>query len=82
MLIYIIAVLVFFRNRKTEICYPEGERLIEEWKSQIISEENERFEEDAPKPSILDFETEDLKREIKSNFDGGFIINTDIDDED
>ena len=82
LLIYIIAVLVFFRNRKTEIRYPEGEMLIEEWKSQIISEENERFEEDAPKPSILDFETEVSGRENRNGFDGGFIINTDIDDED
>ena len=81
-LIYIIVFLITKRNEKIKVDYPEGDRLLEEWKSQIISEENERFEEDAPKPSILDFETEDLKREIKSNFDGGFIINTDIDDED
>ena len=81
-LIYIIVFLILKRNEKIKVDYPEGERLLEEWKSQIISEENEQYEETPLKLSILDFETEDLKREIKSNFDGGFIINTDIDDED
>ena len=81
-LIYIIVFLILNRNKKIKICYPEGDRLLEEWKSQIISEENEQYEETPPKPNILDFETEDIKGENKSNFNGGFIINTDIDSED
>ena len=69
-------------NQKIKICYPEGDRLLKTWKSQIISEENEQYEETPLKPNILDFETEDKKSDPKSNFNGGFIINTDIDSED
>ena len=81
LIIYIIIVLMFFRDKKARINYPEGDRLIEEWKSQIISEEKEQIEEETPKPSILDFEPLVSDTEKHNGFEGGFIINTDIDEE-
>ena len=82
LIIYIIIVLMFFRDRKARINYPEGDRLLEEWKSQIVSEEKEQIEEEIPKTSILDFEPSVSDTEKRNGFEGGFIIKTDIDEKD
>ena len=73
---------MFFRDKKARINYPEGDRLLEEWKSQIVSEEKEQIEEETPKASILDFEPLVSDTEKRNGFEGGFIIKTDIDEKD
>ncbi len=82
MLVYILAYTLYSRNRQAVAEYPEGEKLLKEWKAQeeleeVMSEEAEPTEE-APKKSILD----DVEDSLPENgFSGGFIINSDFNED-
>ena len=73
------------KNGKIRISYPEGERLLEEWRNQELEEirNNADFEKEETeiRKSILD-DRDDLS--LPSPYDtivGGFKINTDSSDE-
>lgn len=84
LLLYVIIFTVWEKKNLVYNDYPEGDRLIKQWKKEEMSEEETDQTEEIlteEKPGILDF---DIKIDIPSTdngFKGGFKINTDVDDD-
>ncbi len=79
LLIYVLAFLIFSRGRDISAEYPEGRELIREWTRQELAEPD--ITETEVKKSILDDDPQMDIPNINEGFSGGFIINTDVDDE-
>lgn len=83
-LIYIFIFLLFNIKHKPVNAYPEGDKLIEEWKEEEMFEKRaeEERENASFKPSLLD-DIDDISiPSINQGFSGGFKIETEKDDED
>ena len=75
LLVYVIAFSIYNKHHPATNSYPEGEKLLKEWKTEEIKLAIE--EREPVKPSILD---DDFKIEIPTpdeGFEGGFKIDTD-----
>jgi len=75
-LIYIIAFSAYNHKHKTPSDYPEGKKLLAEWRSQEIAIETET--RNAVKPSILDGADTDFIPQADNELSGGFKIDTDL----
>lgn len=83
--IYIIIFLVYSRSHKADNSYPEGDELLRKWSIEELMDEDipvsKAKTKPEPKPSLLDdIPSIDIPR-IDTGFDGGFKINTDIDND-
>jgi hypothetical protein len=79
LLLYVIVFSVYKRKYNAVMEYPEGDELISRWKKEESNEPIEEYFEIPVKKSILD-DVEIKIPEENKGFDGGFTINTDIDD--
>lgn len=78
-IIYFIVSLIFIKHYECESIYPEGDALIERWKSEDnFSPDDDDF--DISSRSILDDidDIDNVSPPINGGFEGGFTINTDL----
>ena len=75
-ILYIIIFLVYNHNRIGEENYPEGNELLCKWSLEEVDDEKE----DTPKQSLLDDIPDIDIPSINNGFEGGFKINTNIDE--
>lgn len=89
LLVYIIIFTLWEKKNLVYNKYPEGENLIEQWKKEElfesgkeIPEEENTVEEPEQKPNILDSDTPLVDIPLNNNeFEGGFKINTELEDD-
>lgn len=79
LLIYIIIWIFVCRKRRVYPDYPEGDEMLEDW-LQVELEANIASATQPKKVSILDDIPGTQMPELEENFEGGFIINTDLDE--
>lgn len=79
MLIYLVIWLFISRKNAPQVDYPEGDEMLENW---LEAELSQRIEETVKqkKQSILDDIPGTEMPDLSESFEGGFKINTDIDD--
>ncbi len=84
LLLYIIITVLRNIKHKTDTCYPEGEKLLREWKIEEAREIKEELlcEQQKNKPSLLDIAPDISSLSQKESFENGFKINTDAFDRD
>ena len=76
-LIYFIACRIHYTRHPADTSYPEGEEMLEKWKSEEISETVKEIMRDRKEPSLLD-KLESPEETAPQPIDGGFNINTHI----
>ena len=79
LLLYVIIFTVNRRKHNALMEYPEGDKLISQWITEEANEPIEEYFEIPVKKSILD-DAEIKIPDTNKGFDGGFIINTDLED--
>ena len=79
MLIYLVIWLFISRKNAPQVDYPEGDEMLENW---LEAELSQRIEETVKqkKQSILDDIPGTEMPDLSETFEGGFKINTDLDD--
>ena len=83
LIFYAIIYRLVSRGKKAETSYPEGDRLLVQWRMQELKEAANALESiptEPKKPSILD-NTPKPELKERPSFEGGFKINTDIIDD-
>lgn len=80
-IIYAIIFVIYYSKRSSVTKYPEGEKLLKEWKQQTLDELAEQTAEEAPKKRNI-WETDENDSQQSNNYNGGFKINTDAFNED
>ncbi len=75
-IVYMLVCLIYKKNHPSEEVYPEGDILLEQWKTQE-SEEDEALSNPSRK-SILDDDDEIIIPHIESGFEGGFKIDDNL----
>lgn len=81
LLIYLLIWLFIYRKRRVTPDYPEGDELLDQW-LQVELEANIASASAPRKTSILDDIPGTQMPELEENFEGGFVINTDLDEKD
>lgn len=86
--VYILLFMLFGRKRSTAIFYPEGERLLENWRRQDREEAelilSAALTEKSPQSILDDYPDDGTELELphtEGGFDGGFSIDTRLFDE-
>ncbi len=78
--ILLIYAAIFSRKTSKSVSYPEGKLLIKEWHRQEIEEPEEKQEETEAEETDL-LEIKPIPQDEPKGFDGGFVINTDLENE-
>ena len=81
LLLYALVFMIYNKKRNVMVEYPEAEELIDMWTSQESYETEEDYIDFTVKKSILDDIPETQIQPEDTGFKGGFIINTDIDED-
>ena len=78
-LLYVIIFLLWNKKQKNDTYYPEGERLLKEWKIEETREIKQELlaEQEKNKPSLLDSTSNISAPSQKESFKNGFKMNTD-----
>ena len=78
-LIYFIICSIYFRYHPTDTSYPEGDRLLAEWRKVLIAEQAAKVIDEPEIPiSLLDRLDREPENQKSEGFDGGFSVDTDI----
>ncbi len=80
LILYVLAFTYYSKKRNVLVEYPEADDLIDMWINQEANETEEEYLEFPVKKSILD-DVPQIETPSNTGFEGGFVINTDIDEE-